>query len=324
MKNFTSYKDVYNVPQLVSEALMMKKSPYSDKHIGKNKTLGLLFFNSSLRTRLSTQKAAQNLGMDVMVMNVGADSWQLEMKEGVIMNGDKAEHIMEAAAVIGQYCDIVGVRSFPGLKDREEDYSETILNQFLKYTGKPIISLESATRHPLQSLTDLITIEEYKKVKKPKVVLTWAPHVKALPHCVSNSFAEWMSHADVDFTITQPEGYELNEEFTQGVNIEYNQEKAFEGADFIYAKNWSSFKEYGKILDVKKDWQITQSKMALTNNAKFMHCLPVRRNVVVEDAVLNSDQSIVIQQAGNRLWAAQVVLKQMLLTQLKSESPYLF
>ncbi|MFM1913212.1 MAG: N-succinylornithine carbamoyltransferase, partial [Bacteroidota bacterium] len=270
MKNFTSYKDVYNVPQLVSEALMMKKSPYSDKHIGKNKTLGLLFFNSSLRTRLSTQKAAQNLGMDVMVMNVGADSWQLEMKEGVIMNGDKAEHIMEAAAVIGQYCDIVGVRSFPGLKDRDEDYSETILNQFLKYTGKPIISLESATRHPLQSLTDLITIEEYKKVKKPKVVLTWAPHVKALPHCVSNSFAEWMAHADVDFTITQPEGYELNEEFTQGVNIEYNQEKAFEGADFIYAKNWSSFKEYGKILDVKKDWQITQSKMALTNNAKFM------------------------------------------------------
>jgi N-succinyl-L-ornithine transcarbamylase len=324
MKNFTSYKDVYNVPQLVSEALMMKKSPYSDKHIGKNKTLGLLFFNSSLRTRLSTQKAAQNLGMDVMVMNVGADSWQLEMKEGVIMNGDKAEHIMEAAAVIGQYCDIVGVRSFPGLKDRDEDYSETILNQFLKYTGKPIISLESATRHPLQSLTDLITIEEYKKVKKPKVVLTWAPHVKALPHCVSNSFAEWMAHADVDFTITQPEGYELNEEFTQGVNIEYNQEKAFEGADFIYAKNWSSFKEYGKILDVKKDWQITQTKMALTNNAKFMHCLPVRRNVVVEDAVLNSDQSIVIQQAGNRLWAAQVVLKQMLLTQLKSESPYLF
>lgn len=324
MKNFTSYKDVYNVPQLVSEALMMKKSPFSDKHIGKNKTLGLLFFNSSLRTRLSTQKAAQNLGMDVMVMNVGADSWQLEMKEGVIMNGDKAEHIMEAAAVIGQYCDIVGVRSFPGLKDREEDYSETILNQFLKYTGKPIISLESATRHPLQSLTDLITIEEYKKVKKPKVVLTWAPHIKALPHCVSNSFAEWMSHANVDFTITQPEGYELNEEFTQGVNIEYNQEKAFEGADFIYAKNWSSYQDYGKILEVKKDWQITQAKMNLTNQAKFMHCLPVRRNVVVEDAVLNSDQSIVIQQAGNRLWAAQVVLKQMLLTQLKSESPYLF
>jgi N-succinyl-L-ornithine transcarbamylase len=309
---------------LVSEALMMKKSPYSDKHIGKNKTLGLLFFNSSLRTRLSTQKAAQNLGMDVMVMNVGADSWQLEMKEGVIMNGDKAEHIMEAAAVIGQYCDIVGVRSFPGLKDREEDYSETILNQFLKYTGKPIISLESATRHPLQSLTDLITIEEYKKVKKPKVVLTWAPHIKALPHCVSNSFAEWMSHANVDFTITQPEGYELNEEFTQGVNIEYNQEKAFEGADFIYAKNWSSYQDYGKILEVKKDWQITQAKMNLTNQAKFMHCLPVRRNVVVEDAVLNSDQSIVVQQAGNRLWAAQVVLKQMLLTQLKSESPYLF
>lgn len=324
MKNFTCYKDAYNVPQLVSEALIMKKSPYADKHVGKNKTLGLLFFNSSLRTRLSTQKAAQNLGMEVMVMNVGADSWQLEMNEGVIMNGDKAEHIIEAAAVIGQYCDIVGVRSFPGLKNREEDYSEIILNQFIKYTGKPIISLESATRHPLQSLTDLITIEEFKTVKKPKVVLSWAPHVKALPQCVPNSFAEWMCHSDVDFTITQPEGYELSDEFTQGAKIEYDQEKAFQEADFIYAKNWSSYKDYGKILEVKKDWQITMKKMELTNNAKFMHCLPVRRNVVVEDAVLDSDQSIVIEQAGNRQWAAQIVLKQILLTQLKSESPYLF
>jgi N-succinyl-L-ornithine transcarbamylase len=324
MQHFTSVKDAYNIDKLVNEALLMKKMPYADKHLGKNKTMGLLFFNSSLRTRLSTQKAAQNLGMDVMVMNVGADSWQLEMNEGVIMNGDKAEHVSEAAAVIGQYCDIVGVRSFPGLVDREYDYSELVLKQFMKFTGKPIVSLESATRHPLQSLTDLITITEYKTVERPKVVLTWAPHVKALPQCVPNSFAEWMNIANVDFTIAHPKGYELAPEFSGNAKICYDPKEAFEGADFIYAKNWSSYEDYGKILSSDPAWTVSAEKMKLTNNAKFMHCLPVRRNVVVDDEVIDSENSIVIQQAGNRVWAAQTVLKEILLTQMRVESPYLF
>ena len=324
MQHFTSVKDAYNIDKLVNEALLMKKMPYADKHLGKNKTMGLLFFNSSLRTRLSTQKAAQNLGMDVMVMNVGTDSWQLEMNEGVIMNGDKAEHIAEAAAVIGQYCDIVGVRSFPGLVDREADYSELVLKQFIKYTGKPIVSLESSTRHPLQSLTDLITITEYKTVDRPKVVLTWAPHVKALPQCVPNSFAEWMNIANVDFTIAHPKGYDLAPEFSGNAKICYDPKEAFEGADFIYAKNWSSYEDYGKILSSDPAWTVSAEKMQLTNNAKFMHCLPVRRNVVVDDAVIDSENSIVIQQAGNRVWAAQTVLKEILLTQMRVESPYLF
>ncbi|MBP6054369.1 MAG: N-acetylornithine carbamoyltransferase [Cytophagaceae bacterium] len=324
MQHFTSVKDAYNIDKLVNEALLMKKMPYADKHLGKNKTMGLLFFNSSLRTRLSTQKAAQNLGMDVMVMNVGADSWQLEMNEGVIMNGDKAEHVSEAAAVIGQYCDIVGVRSFPGLVDRAYDYSELVLKQFMKFTGKPIVSLESATRHPLQSLTDLITITEYKTVERPKVVLTWAPHVKALPQCVPNSFAEWMNIANVDFTIAHPKGYELAPEFSGNAKICYDPKEAFEGADFIYAKNWSSYEDYGKILSSDPAWTVSEEKMKLTNNAKFMHCLPVRRNVVVDDAVIDSANSIVVQQAGNRVWAAQTVLKEILLTQMRVESPYLF
>ncbi len=324
MQHFTSVKDAYNIDKLVNEALLMKKMPYADKHLGKNKTMGLLFFNSSLRTRLSTQKAAQNLGMDVMVMNVGADSWQLEMNEGVIMNGDKAEHVSEAAAVIGQYCDIVGVRSFPGLVDREYDYSELVLKQFMKFTGKPIVSLESATRHPLQSLTDLITITEFKTVERPKVVLTWAPHVKALPQCVPNSFAEWMNIANVDFTIAHPKGYELAPEFSGNAKICYDPKEAFEGADFIYAKNWSSYEDYGKILSSDPAWTVSEEKMKLTNNAKFMHCLPVRRNVVVDDAVIDSANSIVVQQAGNRVWAAQTVLKEILLTQMRVESPYLF
>ncbi|MHA8075948.1 Rossmann-fold NAD(P)-binding domain-containing protein [Aquirufa sp. TARAVU-A1A] len=324
MQHFTSVKDAYNIDKLVNEALLMKKMPYADKHLGKNKTMGLLFFNSSLRTRLSTQKAAQNLGMDVMVMNVGADSWQLEMNEGVIMNGDKAEHVSEAAAVIGQYCDIVGVRSFPGLVDREYDYSELVLKQFMKFTGKPIVSLESATRHPLQSLTDLITITEYKTVERPKVVLTWAPHVKALPQCVPNSFAEWMNIANVDFTIAHPKGYDLAPEFSGNAKICYDPKEAFEGADFIYAKNWSSYEDYGKILSSDPAWTVSAEKMKLTNNAKFMHCLPVRRNVVVDDEVIDSENSIVIQQAGNRVWAAQTVLKEILLTQMRVESPYLF
>lgn len=324
MQNFLSVKDAVDVQALVKEALLYKKTPYADKHIGRNRTMGLLFFNSSLRTRLSTQRAAQNLGLELMVMNVGQDSWGLEFEEGTIMDGNKAEHIKEAAPVIGQYCDIVGIRSFPGLVDREEDYSEKVLNQFVKHTGRPIVSLESATRHPLQSLADLITIEELKTKPRPKVVLTWAPHVKALPQAVPNSFAEWMNAADVDFVITHPEGYELAPEFVGNAKVTHNQNEAFEGADFIYAKNWSSYNQYGQILNQDPAWMVTMEKMKLTNDAKFMHCLPVRRNIVVEDAVLDSPNSVVVQQAGNRVWSAQVVLKQILLSIIREESPYLF
>jgi N-succinyl-L-ornithine transcarbamylase len=324
MQHFLSVKDPIDIQALVKEALLIKKTPYADKHLGKNRTLGLLFFNASLRTRLSTQRAAQNLGLESIVMNVGQDGWGLEFEDGAIMNGNKAEHIKEAAPVIGQYCDIVGVRSFPGLENREEDYSEQVINQFVKHTGKPILSLESATRHPLQSLADLITIEELKTKPRPKVVLTWAPHVKALPQAVPNSFAEWMNQADVDFVITHPEGYELAPEFAGNAKVTYDQKEAFEGADFIYAKNWSSYKDYGKIMNSDPAWMVTMEKMKLTNNAKFMHCLPVRRNVVVEDAVLDSDHSVVIQQAGNRVWAAQTVLKNLLLKIMREESPYLF
>lgn len=324
MQHFLSVKDPIDIQALVKEALLIKKTPYADKHLGKNRTLGLLFFNASLRTRLSTQRAAQNLGLESIVMNVGQDGWGLEFEDGAIMNGNKAEHIKEAAPVIGQYCDIVGVRSFPGLENREEDYSEQVINQFVKYTGKSILSLESATRHPLQSLADLITIEELKTKPRPKVVLTWAPHVKALPQAVPNSFAEWMNQADFDFVITHPEGYELAPEFAGNAKVTYDQKEAFEGADFIYAKNWSSYKDYGKIMNSDPAWMVTMEKMKLTNNAKFMHCLPVRRNVVVEDAVLDSDHSVVIQQAGNRVWAAQTVLKNLLLKIMREESPYLF
>ncbi len=324
MQHFLSVKDAIDVQALVKEALLYKKAPYADKHLGRNRTMGLLFFNSSLRTRLSTQRAAQNLGLELMVMNVGQDGWGLEFEDGAIMNGDKAEHIKEAAPVVGQYCDIVGIRSFPTLVNREEDYSEKVINRFVKHTGKPIVSLESATRHPLQSLADLITIEELKTKPRPKVVLTWAPHVKALPQAVPNSFAEWMNAADVDFVITHPEGYELAPEFVGNAKVTYNQEEAFKDADFIYAKNWSSYEQYGKILNQDPAWMVTMDKMKLTNNAKFMHCLPVRRNIVVEDAVLDSHHSVVVQQAGNRIWSAQVVLKQILLKIIKEESPYLF
>lgn len=324
MNQFISVQDVHDLKSLVQEALIQKKVPFADKHLGKNKTLGLLFFNSSLRTRMSTQRAAQNLGMEVIVMNVTQDSWGLEFEDGVVMNGDKAEHVKEAAAVIGQYCDIVGVRSFPGLVDREKDYSDLVINQFRKYAGVPLVSLESATRHPLQSLTDLITIEQYKTKPRPKVVLTWAPHVKALPQCVPNSFAEWMNRADVEFVITHPAGYELAPEFAGNAQVTHNQREAFAGADFIYAKNWSSYTDYGKILSQDPNWMVTADKMALTNNAKFMHCLPVRRNIVVEDAVIDSPNSIVVQQAANRVWAAQAVLKRVLLHQIKQQSPYLF
>jgi N-succinyl-L-ornithine transcarbamylase len=324
MKHFTSIHDVWDLNGLVKEALLSKKVPHADKHLGRGRTLGLLFFNSSLRTRLSTQRAAQNLGMDVMVMNVSQDGWALEMEEGVVMDGDKAEHVKEAAAVIGQYCDIVGVRSFPSLKDREADYSEQVLKQFIKYTNKPILSLESATRHPLQSLADLVTIEELKNKPRPKVVLTWAPHVRALPQCVPNSFAEWMNHANVDFVIANPEGYDLHPDFVGNAQVTHDPFAAFEGADFVYAKNWSSYQTYGEILSKDPAWMVTSQKMALTNSAKFMHCLPVRRNVVVADAVIDSPDSVVIHQAGNRMWAAQAVLKAQLLTIMKEESPYLF
>ncbi len=313
MKQFLSVHDVPDLPGLVQEALRLKQNPFADEQLGHHKTIGLLFFNASLRTRLSTQKAAENLGMKVMVMNVTSDSWGLEFEDGAIMNGNKAEHIKEAAAVVAQYCDIIGVRSFPSLTDRAKDYGEEVIKQFVKYAGVPILSLESATRHPLQSLTDLITIEEYKKVARPKVVLTWAPHVKALPQAVPNSFAEWMNAADVDFVITHPEGYALAPEFSGNARVTQNQREAFEGADFIYAKNWSSYEDYGKILNSDPAWKITQEKMTLTNDAKFMHCLPVRRNIVVDDAVLDSPASIVIHEAGNRVWAAQAVIKQMLL-----------
>jgi N-succinyl-L-ornithine transcarbamylase len=312
MKNFISADDVSDIYALVKLALELKTNPYSFQDLGKNKTMGLIFFNPSLRTRLSTQKAATNLGMSVMVMNFDKEGWALETEEGIIMDGNKAEHIKEGAAVIGQYCDIIGVRSFPGLSDREKDYEDIIINSFAKYAGVPIVNMESAVLHPLQSLTDLITIDEYKKKERPKVVLSWAPHVKSLPQAVPNSFAQWMNKAHVEFVITHPPGYELSPQFSGAARLEYDQDKAFEGADFIYAKNWSSYQEYGKILSRESSWAISKEKMALTNHAKFMHCLPVRRNLVVNDEVIDSDDSIVIQQAANRLYAAQAVLKVLL------------
>lgn len=311
MKHFISPADVIDIQQLIEEGLIQKANPTAFQHLGKNKTIGLLFFNSSLRTRLSTQKAAINLGMNVIVMNVGADSWQLEFEDGAIMNGGKAEHIREAAAVIGQYCDVIGVRAFAGLQNRTEDYSEQVIEKFRELAGVPIVNLESATRHPLQSLTDLITIEELKTKQRPKVVLTWAPHVRALPQAVGNSFAEWLNRTDYDFVITNPEGFDLAPEFVGNARVTRNQAEAFEGADFIYAKNWSSYENYGQI-GSDPNWMITPEKMALTDNAKFMHCLPVRRNLVVADAVLDNPSSIVIQEAGNRVWAAQAVLKKIL------------
>lgn len=312
MKHFISLDDVADVNELVQEGIRQKQNPFADQHLGKNKTIGLLFFNSSLRTRLSTQKAAQNLGMNVMVMNVGQDSWQLEMEDGVVMDGGKAEHVKEAAAVIGQYCDIIAVRAFAELKDRDADYREVVMNKFRQYAGRPIVNLESATRHPCQSLADLITIEELRQTARPKVVLTWAPHFKPLPQAVANSFAEWVNRTDYEFVITHPEGYDLAPEFVGNARVTQNQLEAFEGADFIYTKNWSSYNHYGQVLTQDPAWKITAEKMALTNNGKFMHCLPVRRNLKVDDAVLDSPNSVVIQQAGNREWSAQAVLKKIL------------
>ncbi len=312
MENFFSVKDVENVQELLQKALEVKANPLANSQLGKHKTLGLIFYNSSLRTRISSQKAAYNLGMDVIVLNIGSDGWQLESKEGVIMDQGTAEHIKEAAAVISEYVDVIGIRCFAGLEDRDYDYSEEVLQNFIKHATVPIINLESSTLHPLQSLADLVTIEANKTKPRPKVVLTWAPHPRALPQAVANSFVEWMKVADVDLVITHPEGYDLAPQFSEGVTVEYDQKKAFEGADFIYAKNWSSYTEYGQILSKDPSWCVNEEKMALTNNAKFMHCLPVRRNVVVSDGVIDSDNSIVIEQAGNRVVSIQTVLQEFL------------
>jgi len=312
MKHFLNVHDVDDIQLLVKEALECKLNPRGENTLGKNKTLGLIFMNPSLRTRLSTQKACINLGMDVMVMNFTGEGWALEMEDGVIMNGDKAEHVKEAAAVVGQYCDIIGLRSFPTLKNKELDYTDHVINQFAKYAGVPIINLESATVHPCQSLADVVTIEETKKVKKPKVVLTWAPHPRALPQSVPNSFAEWLVRTDYEFVIANPEGYDLSKKFTGEAKVVHTPEEAYEGADYIYAKNWSSYENYGQILSQDLNWMVDERKMNLTNNAKFMHCLPVRRNVIVSDAVIDSPDSIVIQEAANREFAAQAVLRRLL------------
>jgi N-succinyl-L-ornithine transcarbamylase len=312
MKLFSSVNDVTDIPSLVKEALQLKQNPYVHQHLGKNKTLALVFLNPSLRTRMSTQKAGLNLGMNVIVLNIDNEGWALELQDGAVMNGNSVEHIREAAAVMGQYADIIGVRSFPGLKDRNEDYSENIFNKFVKYCGVPVVSLESATRHPLQSLADLVTIEELKTKPRPKVVLTWAPHIKALPQAVPNSFAEWMCKANVDFTIAHPKGYELCTDFTQGATITHHQDEALAGADFIYVKNWSAYEPYGKVFGGHENWMLTNTKLKGTHNAKVMHCLPVRRNLELSDEILNGDNSVVIHEAGNRVWAAQAVLKQML------------
>ena len=314
MKRFLKPEDIGRLRKALEEAQSVKNNPYADQALGKNKTLLLIFFNSSLRTRISSQKAGMNLGMNVIVLDVNNDSWKLETEFGVVMDGDKAEHLREAIPVMGQYCDIIGVRSFATFENREDDYSEKILSQFIQYSGRPVISLESATRHPLQSFADLITIEEHKSVDRPKVVLTWAPHPRALPQAVPNSFVEWMKIANVDLVVTHPKGYDLAPEFMEGVAYEPDQKKAFENADFIYAKNWASYSDYGKILCEDRSWTVDETKMALTNNGKFMHCLPVRRNMIVTDAVIDSPNSIVVEEAANRVVSAQVVLKRMLQT----------
>ena len=317
MKSFFHVQDIGNLDAALKEALEVKKNPFAWKHLGQDKTIILVFFNNSLRTRLSSQKAALNLGMNPIVLNVNGDSWKLETEMGVVMDGDKSEHLREAIPVIGSFCDIIGVRSFAGLTDREKDYSEEILRQFIEYSGRPVISLESATVHPCQAFADLITIEEHKEKKRPKVVMTWAPHPRALPQAVPNSFAEWMNAADVDFVITHPEGYELDPRFVGGAEVEYDQMKAFEGADFIYAKNWScpgvtNPADYGKILSKDMGWTVDAAHMAVTNNAQFLHCLPVRRNMIVSDEVIDSPRSLVIPEAANRVVSAQVVMKRML------------
>jgi N-succinyl-L-ornithine transcarbamylase len=317
MRNFLSIDDVPDPSGLVNKALVYKRQPFLDKQLGVGKTLGMLFLNPSMRTRISTQVAARNLGMEVIVFNIDKEGWQLEFADGAVMKGDKTEHVKEAAAVLGQYFSILSIRTFPKLIDRADDYSENVIQQFVKYAGIPVLSLESATLHPLQSLADRVTIKEnLQPGKKPKVVLTWAPHVKALPQAVPNSFAEWMKSWDeIDFVITHPKGYELDKKFTGNTSIEYDQNKALEGADFVYVKNWSSYQEYGKIMNTDPSWMITNARLSNTNTAKVMHCLPVRRNLVIADEVLDGPNSIVVQQAGNRVWAAQAALSEMLRAQ---------
>lgn len=314
MKKFTCVQDIGPLDKALAEAALLKKDKFAFTGLGRNKTLLMIFFNSSLRTRLSTQKAAMNLGMNVIVLDVNQGAWKLETERGVIMDGDKAEHLLEAIPVMGCYCDIIGVRSFAGLTNKKDDYEEKVISQFIKYSGKPVFSMEAATRHPLQSFADLITIEEFKTKECPKVVMTWAPHPNPLPQAVPNSFAEWMIAAGYDFVITHPHGYELDPAFTKGAKIEYDQRKAFEGADFVYAKNWSAYADpnYGKVISRDRNWTVDTNKMALTNNAFFMHCLPVRRNMIVTDDVIESERSIVIPEAANREISAQVVIKRLL------------
>lgn len=314
MRNFTNVHDIGDLRTAVAEVLEVKANRFGYKNLGENKTLLMLFFNSSLRTRLSTQKAAMNLGMNVMVLDVNQGAWKLETERGVIMDGDKPEHLLEAIPVMGCYCDVIGVRSFARFESKADDYEEKIINQFIRYSGRPVFSMEAATRHPLQSFADLITIEEYKTVERPKVVMTWAPHPKALPQAVPNSFAEWMNAAGYDFVITHPHGYELAPEFVGNAKVEYDQDKALEGADFVYAKNWSAYMDpnYGKVINTDRSWTVTAEKMALTNNAYFMHCLPVRRNMIVSDDVIEGPRSLVIPEAANREISAQVVLKRIL------------
>lgn len=314
MRSFINVEDIGDLKVAVKEALEVKANRFGYKSLGENKTLLMVFFNSSLRTRLSTQKAAMNLGMNVIVLDVNQGAWKLETERGVIMDSDKSEHLLEAIPVMGSYCDVIGVRSFARFDNKKDDYEEKILQQFIKYSGKPVFAMETATVHPLQAFADLITIEEFKKVERPKVVLTWAPHPKALPQAVPNSFAQWMNATDYDFVITHPEGYELDPKFAGNARIEYDQNKALEDADFVYAKNWSAYTDpnYGQILSKDMSWTVTTEKMALTNNAFFMHCLPVRRNMIVSDDVIESEQSIVIPEAANREISAQVVLKRIL------------
>jgi len=316
LKNFLSVHDAGNIDSLIKTAINFKANPLSNQSLGKGKRIGLLFLNPSMRTRLSTQIAAQNLGMEAIVFNASQEGWSFEFEEGAIMSGTTAEHVKDAAPILGNYFDILGVRTFPSLKNREEDYSEKIMNQFVKYCGIPVVSLESATVHPLQSLTDLITISEHLALKnktKPKVVLTWAPHVKPLPQCVANSFSEWVNAwGEAEFVISNPPGYDLDKKFTTGATIIHEQDKALKDADFVYVKNWSSFEDYGKIIPVQNDWMLSDKKLQFTNNAKVMHCLPVRRNVELSDEILDSKNSIVTQEAGNRVWAAQAVLANIL------------
>lgn len=314
MKEFTSIRQLGDLRQALAQAQQVKRNPFADQELGRNKTLLMVFFNNSLRTRLSTQKAALNLGMNVIVLDVNQGAWKLETERGVIMDGDKSEHLLEAIPVMGCYCDLIGVRSFARFESKEEDYNEIILNQFIKYSGKPVFSMEAATRHPLQTFADLITIEEHKTKERPKVVMTWAPHPKALPQAVPNSFAESMNFAGYDFVIANPEGYDLAPEFVGGARVTHDQDEALRGADFVYAKNWSAYEgdNYGKVLSRDRSWTVTKEKMALTDNAFFMHCLPVRRNMIVSDEVIESPRSLVIPEAANRVVSAQTVIKKML------------